>query len=223
MVVSNLYSQDIIVTTDSQKIDAKIIEVTESEIKYKEKDNPNGPTFVLQTSDINSVIFANGKVAIYNEDFDDEGEMDEDESEEVNEDNNKYVSRYGNKYYYDGMVMYEDDFAYFLLNNCPEAYDQFHNGQVISSVGWIFFSIGVGLDLGTCIGYLVSGMSSATTPLALVGLGFEIACIPTLCVGYAKKHRSADMFNSLCVKKSKPYAYWSINASQNGIGLAFNF
>lgn len=58
---------DIIITTDAQKIEAKIIEVSKTEIKYKEIDNLDGPTFILATEEINSIIYANGKVTAYNQ------------------------------------------------------------------------------------------------------------------------------------------------------------
>lgn len=61
------YAQDIIVTTDAKKIDAKIIEVSKSEIRYKEKDYLDGPTFVISTDEISSIIYANGKVVLYSQ------------------------------------------------------------------------------------------------------------------------------------------------------------
>ena len=60
------FAQDIIVTNKAQKIDAKILEVTSSEIRYKELDNLGGPIFILRTDEINSIIYANGKVVLYN-------------------------------------------------------------------------------------------------------------------------------------------------------------
>lgn len=60
------WAQDIIVTNQSQKIEAKIIEVSKTEIRYKELDNINGPTFIIGVEDINSIIYANGKVILYN-------------------------------------------------------------------------------------------------------------------------------------------------------------
>ena len=59
------FAQDIIVTTDAKKIEAKILEVSKTEIKYKELDNLNGPTFVLGTDEISSIIYSNGKVVLY--------------------------------------------------------------------------------------------------------------------------------------------------------------
>lgn len=60
------YAQDIIVTTDARKIEAKITEVSKSEIRYKEADNLDGPTFVLGVEDISTIIYSNGKVVLYN-------------------------------------------------------------------------------------------------------------------------------------------------------------
>lgn len=65
--ITTLCAQDIIVTKDAQKIEAKILEVSKSEIKYKDKDNLNGPTFILETAEISSIIYANGKVVLYNQ------------------------------------------------------------------------------------------------------------------------------------------------------------
>ena len=59
--------QDVIVTMDAKKIEAKILEVSKTEIKYKEQDNLEGPTFVLGVEEISSVIYANGKVVLYNQ------------------------------------------------------------------------------------------------------------------------------------------------------------
>lgn len=66
------FAQDVIITKESKKIDAKILEVTKSEIKYKEFDYQDGPTFTLGVEDINSIIYANGKVVLYSPDKADE-------------------------------------------------------------------------------------------------------------------------------------------------------
>lgn len=67
MTTMSLFAQDIIVTKDAKKIDAKILEVSTSEVRYKELDNLEGPIFILRTDEINSIIYANGKVVIYNQ------------------------------------------------------------------------------------------------------------------------------------------------------------
>lgn len=57
---------DIIITTGAEKIEAKILEVSKSEIRYKEAGNLEGPTFILEIEEIHSIIYANGKVKLYN-------------------------------------------------------------------------------------------------------------------------------------------------------------
>jgi hypothetical protein len=67
VAIVSICAQDIIITNDAQKIEAKILEVSKTEIKYKEMDNLEGPTFVLETQEISTVIYANGKVVLYNQ------------------------------------------------------------------------------------------------------------------------------------------------------------
>lgn len=67
MATATLFAQDIIVTKDAKKIDAKILEVSKTEIKYKESDNLEGPLFILPVEDIVTIIYANGKVVLYNQ------------------------------------------------------------------------------------------------------------------------------------------------------------
>ena len=200
-----LFAQDVIVTTDSKKIEAKILEVSRQQVKYVDFNNQGGPTFVLATDEISSIIFSNGQVKVY--------EHNTPKSIVVQpEVKNEYILRQGNKYYYDGKMMKGDVYANFLKNNCTEAYNKYQQGYNVAIAGWVLFGVGVGLDVAFSWWLPYSGY---------VGLACELACIPTLIVGYTQMHRSADLFNSTCVGKSQ--AYWSVTASQNGVGLALNF
>lgn len=301
MILStSVWAQDIIVTIDARKIEAKISEVSKSEVRYKEFDNLNGPTFVIETREISSIIYSNGKVVVYNQTsesnqptesvspanepvvdestaeilflsgkkvlaqlvemkndyiiYEVDGKMQRASASELDkvtllktgqvkqysvsgsakEESTTdkaiplYVSRNGNTYYYNGRAMNEETYSNFLQNNCPEAYDIFNSGSNTAFAGWILFSVGVGLDVGSLISYLALGKTNTSTMSAIsamswIGLGCEIACIPTLIVGYKKKHKSVDVYNTSRARKSTSKAYWSINASQYGIGIAYNF
>ena len=63
----NLFAADIIVTRDARRIEAKILEVSSSEIKYKEANNLEGPTFVLTSAEINTIIDNNGTVKVFDQ------------------------------------------------------------------------------------------------------------------------------------------------------------
>ena len=56
------YSADLIIKTDGTTIDAKIIEVTPTEVVFKKFNNLNGPIFRLSRNDIKSIRYANGEV-----------------------------------------------------------------------------------------------------------------------------------------------------------------
>ncbi len=55
------YGQDLILTKTSDIIQAKILEVTSNEIKYKKHNNPNGPIFSLEKSKVVSITYENGE------------------------------------------------------------------------------------------------------------------------------------------------------------------
>lgn len=59
-------AQDVIVTQESELIEADILEISETAVKYKKHSNPTGPTFVLSTAKISSIIYANGDVQAFN-------------------------------------------------------------------------------------------------------------------------------------------------------------
>ena len=59
------FSQDLIITSSANRIEAQIIEISKENIKYKMWNNPQGPTFVLSSDEINTIIFANGMVKTY--------------------------------------------------------------------------------------------------------------------------------------------------------------
>lgn len=200
-----MMAQDVIIKMNEEKIAAKIIEISSTEVKYLEVSMPDGPTFVLSTDEIASIIFSNGQVKVYKHNEKASVVVQNDLIETM-------IFRTGNKYTHNGVTMKGDMYANFLKNNCAEAYKLYKHGHDVSTAGWVLLGVGVGLDVGFSWWLPYSGY---------VGLACELACIPTLIVGYTQMHRSADLFNSVCVGKKQ--AYWSVTASENGIGLALNF
>ncbi len=59
------FSQDLIVKTDSSKIEAKILEIRTSEINYKLFNFQEGPLYVVSKSDIAYIVYANGIKEIF--------------------------------------------------------------------------------------------------------------------------------------------------------------
>lgn len=59
-------SQDVIYLNNGSKFEAKVKELTANEIKYKNVNNPDGPTYVISKSDVLHIEYKNGSVDIIN-------------------------------------------------------------------------------------------------------------------------------------------------------------
>lgn len=126
----------------------------------------------------------------------------------------------------------------FLKDNCPAAWQKANSGYKTATAGWCLLGIGAGLELGGVIGVIATtgsiingttddGMTAVNSTLALAALYYVgafsiVASIPTISVGYAKMHNSVDVYNVACTT-AQVRPYWSIQTSNNGIGLAYNF
>lgn len=60
-----IFAQDIIVTKQSEKIEAKITDVEQDQIKYKKFSYQDGPTYTIKKSEIASIIYQNGDVETF--------------------------------------------------------------------------------------------------------------------------------------------------------------
>ena len=95
---SSVSAQDIIVLKDSKRIDAKIEEVSEGTVKYKKLNNLEGPSFIINKSQISTIIYANGEaevVSVALKQMSDSVVNDEndDDDDEDNEEKNHGVKR----------------------------------------------------------------------------------------------------------------------------------
>lgn len=60
--VTSLFGQDIILFRDGNSVEAVVVEITQTEIKYKKFKNPNGPLYTKSQSDVQSIKYAYGEV-----------------------------------------------------------------------------------------------------------------------------------------------------------------
>lgn len=59
--ISAAVAQDLIVKTDSTRIEARVTEVSPETVRYKRFSNPDGPTYVLPVAGIDYIRYANGE------------------------------------------------------------------------------------------------------------------------------------------------------------------
>lgn len=65
-ITLNSFSQDVIILSNGNEIEAKIVKVGNSEIEYKKWSNQNGPTYTEQKNNIFMIKYQNGEKDIFN-------------------------------------------------------------------------------------------------------------------------------------------------------------
>ncbi len=63
---TNINAQDKILLRSGDELNAKVTEITETEVKFKKFDNLNGPTHVIYKSDVFSIKYENGTKDVFN-------------------------------------------------------------------------------------------------------------------------------------------------------------
>jgi len=66
LITSFVFGQDIIVSKDGKKINAKVTEVNDHDIRYKNFDNLDGPSYTMKKSEISTIMYENGQVDVFN-------------------------------------------------------------------------------------------------------------------------------------------------------------
>ena len=62
--VYSVSAQDMIILRDGNVIEAKVLEISPSEIRYKRFDHLDGPTIVILANDVLSIRYENGRTEI---------------------------------------------------------------------------------------------------------------------------------------------------------------
>ena len=221
MFVFNSFASDILITNDSKRIEAKIIEVSKTEIRYKDPNFEDGPTFVIPTSDLNSILFSNGQVKTYNN-SEREPEIAT-PAKQTQPSNRSTIREIDGRYYLGDSPLASSDVKNILTSN-PIAYEMYsrgHNcvvgGTVVMSVGLTVEVIGLGVVIAEAI-----NKRSTTPGVLLCSAGAVCVFAIGLPIDIAGKHKKEEAIN-LYNKSANPSAELQFKLNQNGIGLALNF
>jgi len=60
------FAQDVITKKNGEDIQAKVLEVSKDEVRYRKFDNPDGPVFILPVSDLIMIRYENGTKDLFN-------------------------------------------------------------------------------------------------------------------------------------------------------------
>lgn len=233
MLSAQTQNHDLIITHSSERIDAVIIEVTSTEIKYKQADFQTGPTFVLAKSEIASIIYSNGQVQTFQQQAAQSVQQQQPQYQQPVYQGNPYygaqptmqtraqmghLTCVGNDIYLDGRPLTAYQYAELLRRNCPQAYNEYRSGLIMQYCGWSL--LGAGIPLMAVGLWMAIDLDDYFWSIAATGIAFTVTSIPLLAVGYPRAKKSHQTYNQYSM--GYPMTL-NLQASSNGIGLALKF
>ncbi len=230
----NLFAADIIVTRDARRIEAKILEVSSSEIKYKEADNLEGPTFVLTSAEINTIIYNNGTVKVFDQPQQAPAQQSYNNAGYSNQPafNGLPITKNDDFYYMGDQRMTEDQYFDFIKQNCQVAWESYQKGSLLWKQGWALFGVGMGTLITGSVFYTI-GVSERAEEMWIPGAVLlasgsilTTASVPCLIVGGIKKYNSHNVYNDNCAARQQAFTTpitFGITSGANGVGVAMNF
>jgi len=178
-VLNVLAANDLIIKTNSEKIEALIQEVGATEVRYKKASNPNGPVYVIKSADISTIIYANGEVQVMAASAAPKPVQPQPQPQQVQpqpqpqqvqqsqqvrtqpqQPQPKQVQpasyfavermrKEGKTYYLDNKPMTRAEMLEFMQQNCDQAYQQYLKGRKLENAGWALFGVGAGFAVGS--------------------------------------------------------------------------
>lgn len=224
------FSQDIIVKKNTDEIQVKIIEVGLTEIKYKNWNNQDGPTYVINKSDIFMIKYANG---------DKESFLDNSTTSFTYQDNEQTID-------YPASVTYEyypKAKSYLMINGQVASVEQSQqilgintyrrlaSNKVWEGIGWFFgivgtsvFAAGFGLALDEeRVGYnryhpyVKEGVICMSSGLAAAGMGWALAiALPYKNASIVSSYNNTSFYN-----QNHRHVY--LTTASRGVGISLHF
>ncbi len=215
IAVGGVFSQDIITTTDSRRIEAKVIEVNIDNIKYKLTSNPDGPVYTISKSDVITILYSNSSVDVFNEEI---PLMQSSKNTPAN--NNDAV---------DFLRLSDNQQEAFLKDEDPALYRRFHTaqklgrtGKSLALVGWTFTGAGLFLMINGIVSneeYIANLGSISFT----FGQAFLLTSIPLRAVGGGLKKGVQNDYMYKYMGQNSDNGYFKLNVYGGGLGFAYVF
>jgi hypothetical protein len=211
------FAQDVIVTKDARKINAKVTEINIDDIKYKNFDNQDGPTYTLLKSAVSSILYQNGTVETFNT-ATSPGLTPTSAPAPTTSATRAQPAQQRPAFSYSNMST-DDPFLY---QRYASGRRQAGFGRILLIVGAVS-SIGGVAALSSDSDHDTSLGSSGAIFLAIGGICIT-AGIPVLIIGGVKKNSAMSEYRRRYADASgKGAPHFQLNVHTNGLGLAYVF
>ena len=212
VLTSVSFAQDVIVTKDSKRIDAKVTEVNIDNVKYKSFDNQDGQVYTLLKSDIASIVYQNGQVDIF---------ISENQKSKM-PDQTESVSNKAMQVNETPITLSETILTDMKTYN-PLMYSQYQSGKKLKTTGLILSCVGGAMAI---VGFEMrsTGYDRYFERLLMViGGGHIGAGVSSMIVGSSRKNRAIRNFSKYYYSLQQPASYFQLNLHPNNIGFAYVF
>lgn len=208
-----LNAQDIITKNDGTDIQAKVLEVGQSQVSYKKTSNPDGPTYTIGVSDILMITYENGEREMYNT-------ANEAQKVQSLPQGVMTYNQWSGKISVGGVTIENEMLDMYFT---PDDLKLYNRGKTNSILGTVVGCIGA-FPFGWCLGNYASG-SEYTDNNQSVLIGSGIAMITGIIIGsIGEKQRKTAVSNynhsSLAFQ---PELHLVTTGSDIGIGVALVF
>ena len=208
---ATIFAQDVIVKKDGSTILSKVLEVNQNEVKYKNYNNLNGPTYTISKSELQAINYRNGAKDTF--------------SAPVREEN-RFLPNNQN----DGVQKYNDNTLLALDAATTVPYKK---AKTLRTIGWIGGGVLVGA--GTVCAILWSDSEDLAPSIALMGGGVAFTTTFLLLANHEKKKaqklQSSNIYQydfrfnngSSLSAGIDMISDQTINSKTFGLGLRYNF
>ena len=235
VIIGPAKAQDLLITKDSERIEAQITEISDSEVKFKRLDNMDGPIFVLSADKIASIVFANGEVFVFKSNGTEEQHPSNDNTatppieKETNQvplidrtivigsgakaktivmEEGMSYQEYRMKYHLSQLER-----VYFLEQACPSAYKE----KIKANRNFAASLVGLGVTAALLPN--IGKNSNKSTNWFLASLGFTLYFE----LSWLYHVLSIDSEFEKCTKGNPPTTTLSLSLKDNGLCVSFNF
>ena len=224
------FAQDIIVTKDSKRIEAKVTEINADDIKYKLFDNQDGPVYSLLKSNIVTIIYQNGMVEIFEQETATATTTVTTAPAVRSRTAPTVVAAQSTSTYNPAQRRLTTAETLLAMQvNYPRLYSQWRSGQRMKGVGWGLTGVGIG-SLICGIAIVVDGTDNgdeeqevAGAVIATAGVCLITGGVTVLAIGAGKRRRAISAFNNQYYSLEQSAPQFQFNVYPNRVGLAYVF
>lgn len=208
-------AQDVIVKKDNSTIISKVTKVSATEIEYKKWSNQDGPTYIINTSEVICINYQNGEVDRFSNVVVEQDKTTEPANVQQqviitpHKKVNGYMKRAGNDLALDGRDLSDEEVRELIGEENYETYlsakKQFNAGRTFTVITIASFVASVAL--------IATGVSSEDAELTALGVGIEVLADISLITAIVTKSAGKGRLNWVAEDYNKKHSGVSFNIS----------